>query len=282
MRIAILSGKGGTGKTFVATNLASIIPRAAYVDCDVEEPNGHIFLQPQQLVDEEVFVPVPVVNEETCTGCRTCVDFCRYNALAFIGGKVQVFADICHNCGGCTLLCPEKAITEEGRGIGFLSYGRHAGGDFYTGRLNPGEASGTPIIEGLLRRVEQGRHETVLIDCPPGSACIVMESIKDADFCVLVAEPTIFGAHNLQMVYELVQLFQKPYGVLLNKNIEAEDNPSARFCEERNIPVLGTIPYSPEIATANAQGLLAVNESSFGQDVFQKIAKSIQHYGGVL
>lgn len=326
MKVAILSGKGGTGKTFVGTNLAALLPSAVYVDCDVEEPNGHLFLQPTGLMEEEVKVPVPVVNDELCTACRTCVDFCRYNALALIGQKVKVFADICHSCGGCALFCPEKAIHEIGRPIGTVSRGtyramanRHvmetgqgvgtrqkteasqgayplispAQSPFYSGRLNPGEASGVPLIEAVLRMVDEqaniseeantaeNKCQTVIIDCPPGSACVVMESIKDADFCLLVAEPTIFGAHNLEMVHELVTLFNKPHGVLLNKDVPDEINPSAEFCQNNNVAVLGSIPYSQEVARINANGGLAVHESESIRKLFFSLADKIGLQGGV-
>lgn len=326
MKVAILSGKGGTGKTFVGTNLAALLPSAVYVDCDVEEPNGHLFLKPTGLMEEEVKVPVPVVNEALCTACRTCVDFCRYNALALIGQKVKVFADICHSCGGCALFCPEKAIHETGRSIGTVRRGTYRamaprGGmetgqgwqaghnteanhgaclsgsleqnPFYSGRLNPGEASGVPLIEAVLRMVDEQasiseqvnnaekKSQTVIIDCPPGSACVVMESIKDADFCLLVAEPTIFGAHNLQMVHELVTLFNKPHGVLLNKDVPDEINPSAEFCQQNNVAVLGSIPYSHEVASINARGGLAVHESENMRELFLGLAEKIGLQGGV-
>lgn len=336
MKVAILSGKGGTGKTFVGTNLAAILPSAVYVDCDVEEPNGHLFLQPAELVDEEVQVPVPVVNDEACTACRVCVDFCRYNALALIGEKVKVFPDICHSCGGCALFCPEKAIHETGRSIGTVSQGvytlvtgrgsaarqeiganglaeEQAQGHvegltgaqtdlgrcppdnlFYSGRLNPGEASGVPLIEAVLsmaagnatasdkNQKQKNKRQTVIIDCPPGSACVVMESIKDADFCLLVAEPTVFGAHNLQMVHELVTIFKKPHGVLLNKDVPNQENPSAEFCRENAIAVLGSIPYSQEVARVNAAGGLAVRHLPHLFETFSNLAEKIGLKGGVV
>lgn len=275
MKIAVLSGKGGTGKTFVATNLAAVLPSAVYADCDVEEPNGHIFLHPSSLASETVFVPVPVVNAERCTACRACVDFCRYNALALIGGTIKVFEDICHNCGGCSLVCPEKAITEKGRAIGTVNSGTFGKGRFFSGLLNPGEASGVPVIEAVLNNVEEVAHDNVVIDCPPGSACVVMESIKNADFCLLVAEPTLFGAHNLHMVHELVTLFKKPYAVLLNKNIPGTDNPSSRYCQRFHLPILGEIPYLEDVARMNAKGDLAVKESALAHELFTGIARTI-------
>lgn len=229
MNIAVLSGKGGTGKTLFSVNMAAASESATYIDCDVEEPNGYLFFKPEAIVEENVSVKIPEVDKELCSGCRKCVDFCKFNALAFIKKAPIVFGDICHSCGGCSLLCPENAITEKDKVIGKIEKGKSQGIDVYTGILNTGEVSGVPIIEKLLEENRksssngegsnniEGNEKLSIIDCPPGSACIVMESIKDADFCVLVAEPTAFGAHNLEMVYELVSLFGKQFGVVLNK-----------------------------------------------------------------
>lgn len=232
MNIAVLSGKGGTGKTLLSVNMAAASESATYIDCDVEEPNGYLFFKPEEIVEENVSVKIPEVDKELCSGCRKCVDFCKFNALAFIKKAPIVFGDICHSCGGCSLLCPENAITEKDKVIGKIEKGKSQGIDVYTGILNTGEVSGVPIIEKLLEENRksssngevsnniEGNERLSIIDCPPGSACIVMESIKDADFCVLVAEPTAFGSHNLEMVYELVSLFGKPFGVVLNKCLD--------------------------------------------------------------
>ena len=220
MKIAILSGKGGTGKTFISVNLAAAADKACYIDCDVEEPNGHLFFKPENLVEEEVSVIIPRIDKELCRGCRRCVDFCRFNALAFIKDSPLVFKDICHSCGGCILLCPEKAISEEKKIIGRIQTGSSENVTVNTGILNIGEASGVPVIEKLINKDK--KEDFTVIDCPPGSSCVVMESIKDADYCILVAEPTVFGAHNLSMVYELVTLFGKKCGVVLNKCLEGK------------------------------------------------------------
>ena len=217
MRIAVLSGKGGTGETLLSVNLAAVAKMSAYIDCDVEEPNGHLFFKPEDVREEEISVKIPKVNNELCNGCRKCVNFCKFNALAYIKNKLIVFDDVCHSCGGCILVCPEKALNEKEKVIGKVQKENSDQVKVYTGILNTGEASGIPIIKKLLAEDSLEAHEKVFIDCPPGSACIVMESIKDADYCVLVAEPTLFGVHNLNMVYELVKLFNKPFGVVLNK-----------------------------------------------------------------
>jgi len=260
MNIAVLSGKGGTGKTLIAVNLAAIADSALYIDCDVEEPNGHLFFKPQDIRSEEVAVEIPVVDDTLCSGCRTCVDFCRFNALAYINKRLTVFENICHSCGGCTLFCPENALHEEKKNIGSVEKGFSSGVTVYSGILNTGEASGIPIIKRLLSISRADHPGLCLIDCPPGSACIVMETIRDADYCILVAEPTLFGVHNLNLVYELVRLFNKPFGVVLNKCFEGEENPSEQFCLAKGINILGRLVFDSELGVINSKALIAVRE----------------------
>lgn len=287
MNIAVLSGKGGTGKTLLSVNMAAASKLATYIDCDVEEPNGYLFFKPEEIVEENVSVKIPEVNKELCSGCRKCVDFCKFNALAFIKKAPIVFGDICHSCGGCSLLCPENAITEKDKVIGKIEKGKSQGIDVYTGILNTGEVSGVPIIEKLLEENRksssngevsnniEGNERLSIIDCPPGSACIVMESIKDADFCVLVAEPTAFGAHNLEMVYELVSLFGKPFGVVLNKCLDGE-NPSEEFCKEKGIKILGRVPFEKELGELNSNAKIAARESERYNKLFKNILETVK------
>lgn len=287
MNIAVLSGKGGTGKTLLSVNMAAASKSATYIDCDVEEPNGYLFFKPEEIVEENVSVKIPEVDKELCSGCRKCVDFCKFNALAFIKKAPIVFGDICHSCGGCSLLCPENAITEKDKVIGKIEKGKSQGIDVYTGILNTGEVSGVPIIEKLLEENRksssngevsnniEGNEKLSIIDCPPGSACIVMESIKDADFCVLVAEPTAFGAHNLEMVYELVSLFGKPFGVVLNKCLDGE-NPSEEFCKEKGIKILGRVPFEKELGELNSNAKIAARESERYNKLFKNILETVK------
>lgn len=287
MNISVLSGKGGTGKTLLSVNMAAASKSATYIDCDVEEPNGYLFFKPEEIVEENVSVKIPEVDKELCSGCRKCVDFCKFNALAFIKKAPIVFGDICHSCGGCSLLCPENAITEKDKVIGKIEKGKSQGIDVYTGILNTGEVSGVPIIEKLLEENRksssngevsnniEGNERVSIIDCPPGSACIVMESIKDADFCVLVAEPTAFGAHNLEMVYELVSLFGKPFGVVLNKCLDGE-NPSEEFCKEKGIKILGRIPFEKELGELNSNAKIAARESERYNKLFKNILETVK------
>jgi MinD superfamily P-loop ATPase len=279
MRIAVLSGKGGTGKTLVSVNLAAAAKTATYIDCDVEEPNGHLFFKPEG-VQDEVSVKIPKVDNELCNGCRKCVDFCNFNALAYIKNKLIVFDDVCHSCGGCILVCPERALTEKAKVIGKVQKGVSGEVAVWTGILNTGEATGIPIIKKLLTEKNLEANKQTFIDCPPGSACIVMESIKDADYCVLVAEPTLFGVHNLGMVYELVKLFNKPFGVILNKCLE-EENPAEKFCLENNIKILGRIPFDNELGTLNSNAEIAVYKNEKYRELFSsllnKVTKEVQH-----
>ena len=273
LKIAVLSGKGGTGKTLVSVNLAAAAEKAAYIDCDVEEPNGHLFFKPGNVEEEEVTVDIPVVDENLCTGCRKCVDFCNFNALAFLKNRPVLFPEICHSCGGCSLICPVKAISEEKKAIGSVQKGVSGSVSVSTGILNPGEASGIPLIKKLLSDGAEKAPLTV-VDCPPGSACIVMESIRDADYCILVAEPTLFGVHNLSMVYDLVTLFNKPHGVVLNKCLEGE-NPAETFCIDRNIPIIGRIPFDRELGTLNSNGEIAVQKSEKYKGLFSSLLETV-------
>lgn len=279
MKIAVLSGKGGTGKTFVSVNIAAVASQALYVDCDIEEPNGHLFFKPQGVLSEEVTVKIPFVDDEACNGCRVCVDFCKFNALALINEKLLIFEDICHSCGGCTLLCPEKALVEKDKPIGLIEKGSSDNVTVMTGILNLGEPSGVPIIEKLTDELLLKDGLTV-IDCPPGTACIAMESIKAADYCILVAEPSVFGIHNLNMVYELVQLFDKPLGVVINKSL-AEDNLVEEFCVQHNITILSKIPFSTELGTLNSNALIASKNNPQYKDLFinllNAISKEVHH-----
>lgn len=275
MRIAVLSGKGGTGKTLVAVNLAAAAKTATYIDCDVEEPNGYLFFKPKKLQEEAVTVRIPRVDAERCRGCRKCVDFCMFNALAYIIDKLIIFEEICHSCGGCVLFCPEKALTEKEKIIGKVQKGVSEQVTVYTGIMNTGEASGVPIIKKLLAFDKPEAEQQSFIDCPPGTACIVMESIMEADYCLLVAEPTLFGVHNLNMVYELVKLVNKPCGVVLNKCLDGE-NPAEKFCLEKGIKVVGRIPFDHELGRLSSNAEIAVRKSEKYRAVFSALLETVE------
>lgn len=273
MKIAVLSGKGGTGKTFVAVNLARVLSPSQYLDCDCEEPNGHLFFKPLELNIEEVALKKPLINHDQCNACRKCINICRFNALAFIQQKVKVFTDVCHSCGACAMLCPQKAITETDQIIGSIHTGKSLGVSISSGFLNIGASSSVPVIKDLLKKIDKETH--TIIDCPPGSACSVMESVQDADYCLLVAEPSIFGAHNLNMVIDLMQIMNKKCAVILNKCTE-DDNPSATLCRQRNIKIIASIPYDSDIAKLNSDGQIIVDHHEKYQDYFKEIINKIR------
>lgn len=273
MRIAVLSGKGGTGKTLVSVNLAAAAARALYVDCDVEEPNGHLFFRPEKVESAPVDVLIPEFDLNLCNGCRVCVDFCKFNALAFINGRPFLFPEICHSCGGCARLCPQKAIQDVPRNIGSIKRGTSESVTVLSGIMNTGIASGVPIIHQLLQIVKEEEGLTVL-DCPPGSACTVMESIRDADYCLLVAEPTLFGMHNLECVCNLAKVFNKPFGVVLNK-CTGEENPSEAFCRENQYPILTSIAFDYEMGRLNSDGEIAVRRLPSCEKLFRELLDTV-------
>ena len=275
MKIACLSGKGGVGKTLVAVNLAAVAGEATYIDCDVEEPNGRLFFQPKQQESRTVTTLLPEFDAARCTGCRQCVQFCRFHALLYIRGKPMVFSEVCHNCGGCALVCPVQAVTYRQRPVGTVETGRAGKVRVVTGILNPGEASGIPVIRQAL---DQARGLTV-VDCPPGSACSVMECVKAADVCLLVAEPTAFGFHNFRMVHALTRLLHKPCGVVINKQ-DAPYEPLEAYCREQNLPVLLRMGYDPALAADTARGLVAAEHRPEVRALFAGLLEQIQ--GGAI
>ncbi|NLV81543.1 MAG: 4Fe-4S binding protein [Synergistaceae bacterium] len=275
LKIAVLSGKGGTGKTLLSVNLAAAASQSNYIDCDVEEPNGHLFFKPKWHMKKDVCVKIPVVDESICDGCRKCVDFCRFNALAYINNRLKIYEDICHSCGGCVLVCPLMALTEKDKVIGKVSLGNSEDVRVLSGMINIGESSGTPIIKELLSQSRSlSDKRPTFIDCPPGSSCIVMESIKDADFCLIVMEPTIFGRHNFDMVYDLVKLFNKPNAVVINKSIDGY-NPSEDFSDKNEIKILEKIPFDKELGLLSSNAEIAVRKSVKYRDFFSSLLEKI-------
>ena len=261
-----------------AVNLASALGCAAYVDCDVEEPNGRLFWKPEQVQETDVSTFLPAFDPQKCTGCKKCVEFCEFHALIYIKEKPMLFTEVCHSCGGCAMVCPEHAITEEPHKVGVLEQGVHGDVRVISGILNPGEASGVPVIKAALNAAKDFPGP-VIADCPPGSACSVMESVSMADYCILVAEPTAFGFHNFCMVHELAALLKKPCGVIINKE-DSPYRPLEDYCKEHDLPILGRIPYSSEAARLIGQGKIlceAMPEAkTFFWNVAQKIGGAVQ------
>ncbi len=270
MKIAVLSGKGGAGKTLVSVNLAAAAGKATYIDCDVEEPNGRLFWKPERIRTRQVSTLLPEFDAAKCTGCRECVRFCRFHALMYIKEKPRVFPEVCHSCGGCRLVCPEGAIGETPKPIGVLEKGAHGSVRVVTGILNPGEATGVPVIRAALKEAEG----FTVIDCPPGSACPVMESIMEADLCLLVVEPTTFGFHNFQMVHELVTVLGKKAAVILNKE-DAPYEPLEAYCRKQGLPILLRIPYRRDFARLAAAGRILAEESPEAKKLFTQLLQKI-------
>lgn len=277
MKIAVLSGKGGAGKTLVAVNLAAASGKCTYLDCDVEESNGRLFLKPGKVSRTQVVRMTPRIDAEKCLGCRACVQFCRFGALAFAGGKPLLTESVCHACGGCAYVCPAGAVAEQPHVIGTVERGKAADIDVRTGILNLGEASGVPIIRALLDGVDLA--EDVFIDCPPGTACAAMECVRAADLCVLVAEPTRYGAHNLAMAAELCHVFQKPCTVVLNK-CAAGENPSEAYCAAHGIPVLARIPYDAALGWLNSVGAVVSRELPWAGELFERLSGVLREEAG--
>jgi len=252
VRIAIASGKGGTGKTTVAVNLALSVGKCTLVDCDVEEPNCAMFLNvnPEKL--EDVALKVPEFDLEKCTYCGKCADFCMYNAIAVIPpDKLLFFPELCHACGGCTLLCPEKAIAEVPRIIGQVDHSTLGDLEFYQGQLNVGEPMATPIIN---RVKELALGDLIIYDAPPGNACPVIDTIKGTDYTILITEPTPFGLHDLKLAVEVVRAMRIPFGIIVNRYGSGDDRVD-EWCREEGIEVLMHIPEDRRIAHLYSMGV---------------------------
>jgi MinD superfamily P-loop ATPase len=255
MIISVASGKGGTGKTLVATSLALSLKdshKVKLLDCDVEEPNAHVFLAPDIDGKEAACIPVPKINESKCTHCGKCAEVCAYNAIAVLGEHVLTFSPLCHGCGACSYLCPEKAITEENRETGVVEWGQADGLEFVQGKLTVGEAMAPPVIRKVKERANGAG--VVIIDAPPGTSCPVVESIKGSHFCLLVTEPTPFGLNDLVLAVETVRELDIPCGVILNR-AGVGDAGVEKYCLKENIPILLTVPLDTEIARLYSRGI---------------------------
>jgi len=256
MIISVASGKGGTGKTTIAVNLAiSLDTSVQLLDCDVEEPNAHLFIQPTIQEVDTITTPVPVVDMEKCSLCGKCGEICQFKAIVVLGETVLPFHELCHSCGGCVLVCPEKAIAETGRELGVIERGHRNGLEFVHGRLRVGEAMSPPLI----RKVREFARPDVLtiIDAPPGTSCPVIASMKGADFILLVTEPTPFGFHDLKLALGAVKVLDIPCGLIINRSDLGDDRVKA-YAREENIPILMEIPFSRPIAEVYSRGEMIV------------------------
>ncbi len=273
MIISIASGKGGTGKTTIATNLALSLGKVQVIDCDVEEPNANIFFNAEIKEREDVTVEIPEIDKEKCDYCGKCSEFCAYNALAVVPSDVLVFPELCHSCGGCEIVCPQNAINWKRKPVGKIEHGITNGVDFYHGLLNVGEIQAVPVIKALKKKID--KEGNVIIDAPPGTSCPVIESINGSDYCILVTEPTPFGLHNLKLAIAVVRHLYIPFGVIINRD-GVGDKKVEMYCQTEKIPILMKIPHSEEIANLYSIGIPFVKKLPEWHEKFTELFRRIQ------
>lgn len=270
MKIAVASGKGGTGKTTVAVNLALASEgKVRILDCDVEEPNCHLFLHPEIRQSIPVTILMPRIDPEKCNGCGECGHFCEFNAIANIGAKALFFPEMCHGCGGCTRVCPQEAITEEAHAIGLLEEGTAGSLLFVQGRLNIREMMAPPIINAVKSHALPDAMN--IIDAPPGTSCPAIATMSECDYVILVTEPTPFGLHDLILAVDTVRHLGVPFGVLINRADAGDDRVTA-YCRKENIPILLEIPNDRRIAEAYSEGKLIVEAVPDMRRLFKQLS----------
>ncbi len=277
IRLAVASGKGGTGKTTVAVNLALTMARqgltVAYVDCDVEAPNGHLFLDPTGVTENPVSRLIPRVDQKRCTLCGSCARICRFNAILCLPDRVLVYDELCHSCGGCALVCPTGAITEEPHRMGLLRTGAAGAVQFVSGTLDVGESSSPPVIRAA-KHAAPDAHWTIL-DAPPGTACPMIETARECDYLLLVTEPTPFGLHDLRLAVEAARALTLPCGVVINR-ASAIATETCEWCQETRIPILAEIPDLLAIAKAYSRGQRIVDAVPGIQNIFDQLSARLQ------
>jgi len=272
--ISVASGKGGTGKTTIATNLAKAVGSdVQLLDCDVEEPNAHLFLDPAFSATDTIFAPVPEIDKEKCTHCGKCGEICRYKAVVAVGDIVMTFPELCHSCGGCMAVCPEAAISEKGRELGIIESGQSNGIEFVHGRLRVGEAMSPPLIREVRSRTNPAK--VTIIDAPPGTSCPVIASMKGADFILLVTEPTPFGLHDLELAVGAVRTLDIPCGLVINRSDMGNDHVKD-FAKKEALPILMEIPFDRAIAEAYSRGEIMVNAFPRWKEKFIKLFDEIK------
>ena len=274
MIISVASGKGGTGKTTVATNLAVVLgEEAILLDCDVEEPNAHLFIEPKVDLSIKVTTPVPEVDEDKCNLCGKCAEICQFKAIVVVGETVLTFPELCHSCGGCFAVCPEDAIFEKDRELGVIQKGSRDGLEMVTGKLRIGEAMSPPLIRKVLGYAKADK--TTIVDAPPGTSCPVIAAMQDADFVLMVTEPTPFGLHDLKLAHGAVQVLGLPCGLIINRS-DIGDDRVKEYAQETGMPVLMEIPFDRKIAEVYSRGALLVNEIDGMRERFLDLHRKIR------
>ncbi len=273
MIIAVASGKGGTGKTTVATSLAMVLGnRAQILDCDVEEPNCHILLKPTIMTTDTVNIPVPAVDLEKCSLCGKCGEVCQFSAIVPIGKTVIAFPELCHGCGACAFFCPEKAIEEIPRNLGVVETGMAGSIEFVQGRIRIGEAMAPPLIRAVKTRIMGDK--IAILDSPPGASCPVITTVRGSDFVIMVTEPTPFGLNDLEIAVNAIQSLRIPLGVIINRS-DIGDSSVADFCAAKKIPLLMEIPHDRKIAEGYARGIPLVESAPAHTRRFEKLADHV-------
>ena len=278
MIVSVASGKGGTGKTTIATSLALLLSeddsqKIQFLDCDVEEPNAYIFLKPQIKKSQPVNIPIPKVDMSKCSFCGECAKVCVYNAIVVLKKEVLVFPELCHGCGGCSLLCPENAIAEEERKIGVIEEGQAGPIRFIQGRLDIGEPMATPLIRSVKKKIDP--DGVTIIDVPPGTSCPVIEAVHKSGFCILVTEPTPFGLNDLKLAVETMRKLKIKCGVVINR-ANIGDERVKEYCRKESIPIMAEIPYDRNVAVLYSSGIPMLIEGEKYRKILGQLWESIE------
>ena len=278
MIVSVASGKGGTGKTIIATSLALLLSeeksqKIQFLDCDVEEPNAYIFLKPQIEKSQPVNILIPQVDKSKCNFCGECAKVCVYNAIVVLKREVLVFPELCHGCGGCSLFCPENAISEEERKIGVIEEGQAGPVSFIQGRLNIGEPMATPLIRAIKKKISP--DGVTIIDVPPGTSCPVIEAVHKSDFCILVTEPTPFGLNDLKLAVETMRKLKIDHGVVINRANIGDDRVK-EYCHKESVPIMAEIPYDRNVAVLYSSGIPMLIEGEKYRKILSQLWESIK------
>jgi MinD superfamily P-loop ATPase len=274
MIISVASGKGGTGKTTVAVNLALSLNNVQFLDCDVEEPDAHIFLKPEIDIEKPVSTPIPEIDNDKCNFCGRCSEACEFNAIAALKNKILVFPELCHGCGACKLVCPADAIEEKNKNIGIIRIGKRGNINYVEGVLNVGEPMATPLIRKVKKEIN--KNKTVIIDASPGVACPVIETVYGSDYGILVTEPTPFGLYDLKLAVDVLRKIGIPFGVVINRD-GIGDNRVEEYCEKEKIRILLRIPMDKKIAELYSKGIPFIQKSPGWKEKFIDLLEGIKN-----